>query len=251
MKNKLNPPVPPFFKGGIGIKDIVTVFSKRADGNMSLCYGNTSLALDNRKNFLTSLGIDYRNLVCAKQTHSANVRYVTEADSSKGALSYDDSIADTDAFVTDKRNLPLAIFTADCLPVFLYDLKTPAIGMVHAGWRSTKANISAQAVQLMQKLFHSDALSLQVSFGPAIRNCCYQVNADSDDFSWGNLIERSGEYYLDLPAINKKQLMGTGVKKENIFDSEICTLCRNKDFFSFRKEEKMAGRMISVIMLKK
>lgn len=228
----------------------IAAFSNRADGNMSLCYGDTSSALDNRKNFLTPQGINYRNLVCAKQTHSANVRYVTEIDKGKGALSYDDSIADTDAFITDKRNLPLAIFTADCLSVFLHDAKTPAIGMVHAGWRSTKANISALAVQLMQKLFHTDILSLQVSFGPAIRGCCYQVGDDFNDFSRSDLIERNGEYYLDLSAINKKQLVSSGVKKENIFDPEICTVCSNKNFFSFRKEEKAAGRMISVIMLK-
>lgn len=104
---------------------VIATFSRRIDGNMSLKYGETRDSLNNRKNFLQNLGIDYRNLVCAKQIHSSNIEYVTSQYIGKGALSYDTAIENTDALITDKKNIPLAIFTADCLSVFLYDPQNP------------------------------------------------------------------------------------------------------------------------------
>lgn len=228
----------------------ISTFSPRLFQNMSLFYGNTRKSLTNRRNFLSTLGIDYRDLVCAKQIHSNYARYVKEGDRGKGALSYDSSIADTDALVTDKRNLPLAVFTADCLSIFLYDLTTPAIGLIHAGWRSAKENITANAIQLMQEKFNTKTLDLYVGFGPAIRDCCYEVSQDFNDFFPRDIIERNNRYYLDLVRINKRQVLDSGVKEDNILDSKICTCCRNREFFSYRKEGKTCGRTISVIMLR-
>ena len=124
--------------GNLNDANQISAFSPYFFKNMSLFYGDTREALSNRKNFLNSLGIDYQYLVCAQQVHSSYVRYAREEDKGKGALSYDRAIADTDALITDRRNLPLAVFTADCLSVFLYDAVTPAVGLVHAGWRSSK-----------------------------------------------------------------------------------------------------------------
>jgi YfiH family protein len=230
--------------------DLVCTFSSRFHQNMSFGYGDTKESLNNRKNFLGGLGVDYRDLACAKQTHSDHVKYAKEEDRGSGALSYDSSIADTDAFITDKKILPLAVFTADCLSVFLYEPKASVIGLVHAGWRSTKEKITTKAVQLMQKEFDIQANKIYAGFGPAIRDCCYEVSAEfKDNFAYG-LKEKAGLYYLDLAGINKKELLDLGVQEENIFDPGICTFCRNEEFFSFRKEGEISGRMISVIMLR-
>lgn len=231
--------------------DLLCAFSTRILGNMSLFYGDTGNALENRKNFLVSLGIDYQNLVCAKQVHGSLTRYIREIDSGKGALSYDNAISDTDALITDRKNVPLSIFTADCLSVFLYDSKTPSIGLVHAGWRSSKENFMVKAVQLMQEKFNAKVEDLYAGFGPAIRDCCYEVGGEfADFFAPEYLIKRNNRYYLDLVGINKKQLLFLGVKDKNIFDSKICTSCRNGDFFSYRKEGIDCGRMMSIMMLK-
>jgi len=231
--------------------DLLCVCTRRILGNMSLFYADISRALENRKNFLKELNIDYRDLVCAKQVHGSLTRYIQETDKGKGALSYDSAIADTDGLITDKRHLPLSIFTADCLSVFLYDSKTPSIGLVHAGWRSSKENALVKAVQLMQEKFHIRAEDLYVGFGPAIRDCCYEWKRKFADFpSPEYLIKRDNRYYLDLVGINKKQLLAQGVKDKNIFDSKICTSCRNEEFFSYRKEGIGCGRMMSVMMLK-
>lgn len=228
---------------------VICAFSSRYFKNMSLFYGDTADALKNRETFLKEVGIGYSNLVCARQIHSSHVKYVQEEDKGKGALSYENAIADTDAFITDRKNVPLAIFTADCLPVFLYDPQTPAIGLVHAGWRSTKENILRQTVKLMQEKFKTPIGYLSVGFGPSIRSCCYEVSREFLDYFPGEVIKKDNRYYLDLVSVNKKQVLEIGVKETNIFDSSICTSCQNKGFFSYRREGQSCGRMMSVIML--
>lgn len=230
--------------------NFVCGFTTRKSGNMSLCYGDARHSLENRRNFLKDLGIDYRDLVCAKQAHASSVGYVQELDRGKGAVSFDGSIAGTDAFITDKKNLPLAIFTADCLSIFLYDSKAPAVGLVHAGWRGTKGNIIGKAIRLMQEKFNTAPEVLYISFGPSIRSCCYEVGKELSSFFPSGLTESKGRYYLDLALINKKQILDSGVNPINVFDPSLCTACRNEEFFSFRKEGSSTGRMMSVIMLK-
>ncbi|MFA4992794.1 MAG: peptidoglycan editing factor PgeF [Candidatus Omnitrophota bacterium] len=233
-----------------GLRDVVSAFSMRQDGNMSLSYGDTRQSLGNRKKFLSAIGVDYRDLICARQVHGKNVVYVTETDKGSGALDYDSSVDQADGFLTDKRNLPIAILTADCLSVFIYDPATPAAGILHAGWRSTEKNICGQAINLMREKFGSKPDELVVGFGPSIRACCCKVENDfKSNFPFG-LISREDGLFLDIALINTRQLLDCGVKEGNIFDPELCTFSQYKDFFSFRKEAESAGRMISVIMIK-
>jgi len=217
---------------------------------MSLFYGDTTQSLNNRDSFLLSLGLDYRDLVCAKQIHSGGVKYVKEDDRGRGALNYDACVPDTDAFITDKKNLPLAIFTADCLSIFLFDPKTPAIGLVHAGWQSTRERIVANTLQLMKKEFGCHTEDIYIGFGPAIRSCCYEVGGEFKDIFSDEIIQKNNKYYLDLAKANKKQFLDSGARHDNIFDPQICTFCGKEEFFSFRRQGKGCGRSMSVIMLK-
>lgn len=225
-------------------------FSNRHQGNMSLVYGDTRNSLVNRTGFLNNLGIDHRNLVCAKQVHGSNIYRAEKKDAGRGAFSYEGSILDTDAFITDQLNLPLAIFTADCLSVFLFDSQRPAIGLVHAGWRSSRDDIMVKVSNLMRSNFGSDPGNLKIIFGPAIRSCCYEVGKEFNDFFNQGLIEKKEKLYLDLVGFNLRRILDSGVNEENILDTHICTACQNQDYFSFRRERKDCGRGISVIMLK-
>ncbi len=153
---------------------VVAAFSNR---EFNLGFSNNSLSTlkYERYNFLKNLDINYKDLVCAKQAHKTKVSYIDEKDKGRGALNYNEAISNTDALITNKINLPLAIFTADCLSIFLYDAKNKAIGLVHSGWRSTKGNIVRNALNLMQRKFNTHPQDLLVAFGPAIRSCCYEV----------------------------------------------------------------------------
>jgi len=235
---------------GFPSSDLLAAFSSRHLKNMSLLYGDTKDVPNNRKTFLSGLGINYLDLVCAKQVHGSKIQYVQEEDRGRGALAYDTALADTDAFITDKRNLPLAIFTADCLPIFLYDPKIPAIALIHAGWRSSQENITAKVITFMQDKFNTHPENLFVSFGPAIRECCYEVGEEFGELFSQYLRQKNGHYYLDLAGINKSKILDSGIKETNIFDSRICTSCKNTDFFSYRREGNSCGRMMSVMMLR-
>jgi YfiH family protein len=175
---------------------------------------------------------------------------VTEEDKGKGALLYEDAISGTDALITDRKNIPLTVFTADCLSIFLYDPLTPAIGLVHAGWRSTKEGIASKAVRLMKEKFNTDLSRLVAAFGPNIQNCCYGVGEEFKDYFGVYVREEGGKYYFDLSGFNRKQLWAAGVNEANIFDYGVCTCCNYNEFFSYRREKEYCGRMISVIMLK-
>jgi len=232
-----------------GIQKVTAAFSRRQDGNMSLCFGDTTDALVSRQKFLSGIGIGYKNLICAKQVHGKNVEYVTQKNKGSGALTYDSSVIDTDGFITDQPGVPIAILTADCLSIFIYDPGRPAIAILHAGWRSTEKNISQAGVSRMQEKFGSQTEDLLVGFGPSIRSCCFQVEEDfKSNFSFG-LLKRNGRVFMDIALINQRQLIDCGVREENIFDPALCTFS-DDNLFSFRKEAKDAGRLISVMMLK-
>lgn len=245
LKNNRNQ----LFPSAINTK-IVTVFSSRHDKNMSLNYGQTENSLANRRDFMEGLGIDCRSLVCAKQVHGCHIEYADLKDAGRGAVSQESAFDNTDALITDKKNVPLVIFTADCLPVFLFAPRINAIGLIHAGRRSTRENIAVKTIQFMQEKFSCDAKEFYASFGPAIRSCCYEVGHDLKNEFPENYLEKNARYYLDLIRINREQILSSGVKEKNIYDSGICTSCRNSDFFSYRKEGSGCGRMVSLIMLK-
>lgn len=230
-------------------KDLACCFSAKPY-NMSLCHGDTQHSLENRKKFLGLSDIPHQDLVCAKQIHSNNIYKAEDTDKGRGALSYETAICDTDALITGERKLPLGIFTADCLPVFIYEPHVRVAAMVHAGWRSTKKLICQRVIKKMSDEFDADPERLLVGFGPAIRSCCYEVQDEfTRHFSYG-LDKKDGKYYLDLARINIKQLLESGVKQDSIYDSGICTACPESAYFSFRRDGAGCGRMISVIMLK-
>ena len=217
---------------------------------MSLVYGDTADSLDNRRDFLAGLGIDYRGLVCARQVHGKRVECAEASDRGRGALAQEDAFGDTDALITATRGLALAVFTADCLSVFIYDPVNQAIGLVHAGWKGTREGIVGLAVSAMREKFNSKPLDLLAGLGSCIRPCCYRVGGEFRDFFPSGLVARDGGYYLDLAGINRDLLLDSGMRPENISDSGLCTYCRPAEFFSYRRQGPSCGRMMSVMMLK-
>ncbi len=228
---------------------VAAIFSDRFY-NLGFYNKKISSLKSNRSDFLKSLKINYQDLVCAKQPHSNKIALVKSSQRGKGASNFNGAISAADGLISKEKNLPLAIFTADCLSIFLFDPENNAIGLLHAGWRGTYKKIAENAVIKMKKFFASKPKDLIVAFGPAIRKCCYEVESDFKKYFSDDLIKRGDKYYLDIIASNLRQLTKKGINKKNIFDCKICTSCQNKEFFSYRKEGKKTGRMMSSIMLK-
>ncbi len=159
-------------------------------------------------------------------------------------------IPQADAAVTNQPGIALVVRTADCLPIFVYDVRRRAIGLIHAGWRSTHKKIVTRTLDAMERYFGTKPRDVRVALGPALQSCCFEVGREFQRFFPNHVQERSGKLLFDMVGANKQELIERGILKKNIFDCARCTFCQ-KRFFSYRRQGAKAGRMISFCMLKK
>jgi YfiH family protein len=200
---------------------------------------------------LTAAQRAYLGNICGKDIPRVFWRKQIHGDGiivAKGGAAAAKGCPDADGFITNEKNLPIAIRTADCVPVFIYDPDGQAIGLAHAGWKGTRKTIAAKTVQKMREAYGSRPGHLKIVLGPSIHSCCYRVGAEFRDFFPSHVAERSGHWYADMLQANRDQLLQAGVSPENILESGICTCC-HANYFSFRRDGEKAGRMISLMML--
>lgn len=205
-------------------------------------------AISDRKishgDFLERVGAAGFPLARLGQVHGGKVVKID----AKTALSGE--IAGADGAITNVKGIALSVRTADCLPILLYDPEHNAVGVAHAGWKSTKERIARNVLEAMKTNYRSVPSRILVGMGPALRQCCYEVNSEFLMHFPDSVVKMAHKHYFDLVGENAEQLIAAGVSAKNIFDCGICTSCRNDEFFSFRKEREKAGRMLSIIMLK-
>lgn len=187
-------------------------------------------------------GVTIPQVFWRKQIHGDDILNVN------GSVNSARACPDADAYVTHEKNLPIAIRTADCVPVFIFDPLKKIIGLAHAGWKGTHKAIAAKTVRRMQEHYQSNPQDLKVVIGPSIRQCCYQVGAEFKEYFPSYISQRDGYLYVDITQANIDQLLKAGIRKENIRDVGVCTCC-DKNYFSFRRDGAKAGRMISIMML--
>lgn len=204
-----------------------------------------------RQQVYKKIGISADRLICPFQVHSDSVVIVDEANRGRGAYERSTALKETDAVITDKCCLPLAILTADCLPVFIFDCNKKVIAMVHAGWRGMHKKIIAKTILKMQEKFSTKPTDLIIVLGPAIRQCCYEVGMDFLKYFKNNISYRGTKLYFDLAGSAINQAKQAGVIDSHIYDTRICTSCRNDEFFSYRRDGTAAGRSMSVIEILK
>ena len=185
------------------------------------------------------------NLRYCRQVHGTDVINIVDQVPSTPTL-----LPEADALVTAQRDVALAIFTADCIPIFILDVKTPAIGIAHAGWRGTLARIAVNTLARMKTLFGTVAANCQIHLGPSIQKCCYTVSEElltqfTDHF--GSTVGSGTN--LSLQSANVNQLLEIGLPTAAISVSPFCTACRTDLFYSHRAEDGQTGRMLSFIKL--
>lgn len=116
-------------------------------------------------------------IVSAQQTHTANVRFVTEADAGKGATR-DRDYTDIDGLITDVPGLVLFTTHADCPPLYFYDPVRRVIALSHSGWKGTVARIGAVTIRRMQERFGCRPEDIHAAIGPSICSGCYEISED-------------------------------------------------------------------------
>lgn len=204
---------------------------------------NKEIQQKNLEGFLKEFNIDPETLVLMKQVHGNTVRTIENRKP---------VIEETDGLVSTKKNLFLGVLTGDCVPLILFDHEHEVIGVVHVGYKGILLGVVENAIK---KLEESGAYTshIEVVIGPAIGVCCYNIERDrARDFEkkFGESVieKRNNEQFLNLSKVVKDILLQIGIKKENIFDSDICTSCHNDEYFSYRREGKDTfGTFVSVI----
>jgi len=192
------------------------------------------------------------HFIVANQTHSDHIKHITQAQT-KGWEDLETEIEDCDAIITNIPNVILTILTADCVPILLYDDNKQVIAAVHAGWKGTQKQILYKTVKEMSQTYGCQTEDIMAGIGPSIGKCCYEVNNDvAKHFTHisHSYTQDNHKYMLDLPYINKQQLLDAGLKSNNIGMSHICTSCDVEHFFSYRQEKGCSGRFMSMIGMK-
>ncbi len=210
----------------------------------------------NRKRFLRAVqGEDSLPLLTVGQTHSADVLVVDGAGdiAAKGLMTAEGKPAlRGDGLLAREPGVMLGILTADCVPVLVADTRTRAVAAFHAGWRGTLARIVEQGVGKMLELGSRDE-DLVAAIGPGISASCFEVgdevrSAFAEEFRYG--AELASGRRLDLIEANRRQLVAGGVGRVSVVGE--CTACSRlpdgrRKYFSYRAEQGVTGRMLSVI----
>ncbi|KAF1084816.1 Laccase domain protein [Sporotomaculum syntrophicum] len=246
---------------------VTHAFTTRLGGVSPTPYGSLNLGLHvgdelryvvaNRQRICQALGANMNWLVAGEQVHGDRVVTVGAAQAGRGAISIDDALPGVDALVTDEPLVLLSSYYADCVPLLFLDPMRRVIALAHAGWKGTVQNIGTKTVHHMLEMHGCLAENILAAVGPAIGACCYEVDApvmEAVERVWpgGPIPARPGQpgrWWLDLPAVNWRLLLGAGVRAENITMAGCCTACCEDLFFSYRRQDGPTGRMASLIML--
>ena len=225
--------------------------------NFSRALGDTEENIrENFRRIGKAIGFSPEDMVLSSQTHTANVRVVTEEDKGCGYAKPRD-YTDVDGLVTNVPGLVLATSFADCVPLFLIDPVHKAIGLSHSGWKGTVRKIGLRTVELMQTAFQTDPRDLIAGIGPSICQDCYEVNEDViqefreafPEEAWNDLfyIKENGHYQLSLWEANRRIFLEAGIPDSRISLPGICTACNPGFLFSHRASHGKRGNMAAFL----
>ena len=162
-----------------------------------------------------------------------------------------------DAIITNQKKLPIAVLTADCVPILLYDSKKKIIAAIHAGWKGAFKGIITKVINFML-LKGCKENSITAAIGPCIQQKSYNVgNEFLQRFIKKNrsnkifFKRKKNMIYFNLPNFVKSQLKSYKITKIDMIN--IDTFVKKNNFFSARQSLKLKhddyGRNISIIMI--
>ncbi len=255
----------------LGIVD--HMFSTRLGGVSRGCYSECNLsytrgdekeAVDENYRLVADAlghGKSLCDFVLSFQTHTTNIRVVTEKDRGKGPQIPRD-YTDIDGLVTNVPGIILGTFHADCPPVYFVDPVKKAIGLAHSGWKGTKGQISSKMLIRMTEEYGSDPGDMICAIGPSICGECYEISSDvADEFREAYTEKEIQDHKILVPYPNEKyrlylwnaiqlSLLKGGVRKENIIVTDICTRCNPDLLFSHRIHGERRGNLCAFLTLK-
>lgn len=195
----------------------------------------------------------------AKQNHTDKI-LVLNNENKDNYLMWDKSQEEYDAYITDMPGINILVTTADCIPIILYDKVKSVIALIHSGWKGTINEIGPKTLEKMIKLFNTNPRDVIVAFGPSIKECCFTTE-DIDfvqqfqplvDTGIKYYVKEGKTYHINLELLIKLKLIKMGVQEKNIYSTDICTKCNEKDFYSYRanKDKTKYGTFATIVGLK-
>lgn len=146
------------------------------------------------------------------------------------------------------EGLCVAVFVADCMPLYLWTDDGKYAGVFHAGWKGMAAGMPAKAVAALVER-GAKASRLQAAFGPHISVSVYKVGNELENSFPATSFTRNGdELFLNLDADARRQLEAAGVPPRMIGPSAPCTLSNPDAYHSFRRQ-KDGARMLAFLSL--
>ena len=224
--------------------------------------------LENRSIVANHLGVTSDRITCGNQVHGLKAVRITEELIGAGALSPDTAIPDCDAVYTDIPNVPLFLFTADCVPVGIYDPVHHVVATVHAGWRGAIGHLPVITIEAMKRDFGTRFEDCYVYLGPSIGPKSFEVNqelADTFTDEWKKITDTTSDElvryivregalqatpHVDLWRFIEEDLLQRGVPKGQICISGTDSMT-DENCFSYRREHGKTGRMALFAMLEK
>lgn len=223
--------------------------------------------LANRLMLAQYLGVSPERLTNANQVHGLNVVKVDGSNVGAGAFSLEEAIPDCDALMTNVKQAPLLLFTADCVAVGIYDPLHKAVAVAHAGWKGTIGQLPRLTLEAMGREYGTRPEDVYVFLGPSIGPASFEVNEDlaerfrqeEESFVKAgydtvvNYRQRPGASHqtphVDLWGFTLASLTMQGVGRDRIVVSGTDSMT-SETCFSYRREEGTTGRMAMFMMLK-
>lgn len=245
-------------------------FSTRLGGVSTGCWSSLNLSFtrgDNREHVMENynriaeaIGVSTENMVFSKQTHTTNVRVMTEDERGNG-ITRPQKYEDVDGMVTNVPGLCLVTFYADCVPLYFVDPVKKAIGLSHSGWRGTVGKIGLKTVEKMTAEYGSNPADILAAVGPSICQECYEVSEEvAEEFKknydsqyWNQLfyLKENGHYQLDLWKANELVFAEAGIKPEHMAITNVCTHCNSDILYSHRRTGDKRGNLAAFLALRK
>ena len=204
--------------------------------------------LANRRRLSRALDIDPESWVTPEQVHQLNVA-VVDADIAANHRVIPASDALIARAPTDRKPLTLAVFSADCPLILIAHRSGSALGVVHAGWRTTVGGLPQKTVRTLCDEFRLVPIDLLAGISPGIGPDCYEVGDDVHDQARSQatrcerFMRRSGGGWLfDLWQANRTQLLEAGLRDEHIVAAGRCNHCHTDEFYSYRTQGPTTGR---------
>lgn len=220
---------------------------------------NPEHVMENYRRMAEALEVDMDRMVLSWQTHTTNVRRIEAADAGKG-MKKERDYQDVDGLITNVAGITLVTFYADCVPLYLLDPVNRAIGLSHSGWRGTVNRMGKATVEAMRREYGTKPEDVIACIGPSICQDCFEVGEEVvqefrkafDKRNWAELSYKkgSGKHQLNLWRANQIVFEETGVRRENIHTTDICTHCNPKLLFSHRTAGNERGNLAAFLSLK-